>query len=137
MQSTAPMDDILMALDGRNDELDALVSGLDEECWSRPPQCAGWSIADVVLHVAQTNEAAVASARGRPDGVAAVFCNAALNAPPSATVDDMVALVVAAERGCTGKEIYKRWRTSAWSPPAASTPPVRHCRRPDRTPPPS
>lgn len=113
MQSTTPMDDVLRDLNRQNDELDSLISDLDDDGWARPSQCEGWSIADVVLHVAQTNEAAVASAEGRPEGVAAVFRAAALGAPPGATVDDVAALVVAAERGGSGKEVYERWRTSA------------------------
>jgi uncharacterized protein (TIGR03084 family) len=113
MQSTAPMDEILLALKQQNDELDALISDLDEDGWARPSRCEGWSIADVVLHVAQTNEAAVASAQGRPEGVAAVFHDAALTAPPGADVDDLVGLVVAAERGGSGKEVHARWRASA------------------------
>lgn len=113
MQSTSPMDDILTALSRQNDELDGLISGLDQDGWARPSACEGWSIADVVLHVAQTNEAAVASAQGRADGVAAVFRDAVRDAPAGATVDDMAALMVAAQRGGTGKEVYDRWRASA------------------------
>jgi uncharacterized protein (TIGR03084 family) len=107
------MDGILDALNRQNDELDSLISGLDEEGWALPSACEGWSLADVVLHVTQTNEAAIASAQGRPEGVAAVFRNAALNAPPGATVDDLAALVVEAERGGSGKDVYERWRASA------------------------
>ena len=113
MQSTAPMDAILRDLNRQNKELDALVNGLDERGWALPSQCDGWSISDVVLHVAQTNEAAVASAEGRSEGVDAVFRAAALDAPPGATVDDLVALALAGERGSTGKDVYERWRTSA------------------------
>jgi uncharacterized protein (TIGR03084 family) len=113
MQSTTPMDDILAALATQNAELDGLISGLDEAGWALPSRCPGWSIADVVLHVAQTNEAAVASAEGRAEGVTAVFADAARNAPPGATVDDMAALVVAAQRGGSGQEVYARWRASS------------------------
>ena len=113
MQSTAPMDAILSALNQQQDELDGLLRDLDEAGWALPSRCPDWSIADVVVHVAQTNEAAAASAEGHPEGVAAVFRNAAREAPAGATIDDLVALTVAAERGKPGNEVYERWRASA------------------------
>src|SRR5215210_684061 len=113
MQSTAPMDAILSALNDQDEELDGLLRDLDEAGWALPSRCPGWSIADVVVHVAQTNEAAVASAEGRPEGVAAVFRDAARGAPAGASIDDVVALTVEAERGRPGKEVYDRWRAAA------------------------
>ena len=113
MQSTTPMAAILSALNQQHDELDGLLRDLDEAGWALPSRCPGWSIADVVLHVAQTNEAAVASAEHRPEGVTAVFRNAAREVPAGATIDDVVALTVAAERGRSGREVYERWRASA------------------------
>jgi uncharacterized protein (TIGR03084 family) len=113
MQLTAPMDAILAALNDQDTELDGLLRDLDEDAWVLPSRCPGWSIADVVVHVAQTNEAAVASAEGRPEGVSAVFRDAAREAPAGATIDDVVALTVAAERGRSPKVVYERWRASA------------------------
>ena len=46
-------------------ELDGLVAGLDEAGWQRPSACAGWSVSDVVLHLAQTQEMALGSVQGR------------------------------------------------------------------------
>ena len=119
MQSTAPMDAILAALQDQDAELDGLLRDLDEDGWELPSRCPGWAITDVVVHVAQTNEAAAASAEGRPEGVAAVFRDAARDAPPGATIDAVVALTVAAERGRSGKEVYDRWRASAAAQTAA------------------
>lgn len=113
MQSTAPMGEILSFLARQADELDGLISGLDEAGWALPSRCDGWAISDVVLHVAQTNEAATASAERRPEGVRAVFRNAVSDAPAGATIEDVVELVVAAERGGSGKEIYERWKASS------------------------
>ncbi|MFI6322407.1 maleylpyruvate isomerase family mycothiol-dependent enzyme [Nonomuraea sp. NPDC050556] len=45
-------------------QLDAVLSGLSDEQWSHPSAAEGWTIADVVLHLAQTEELAVASATG-------------------------------------------------------------------------
>ena len=43
----------------------AIVGDLDDDGLLRPSRCEGWTVADVLLHLAQTNEMAVASAQGR------------------------------------------------------------------------
>jgi uncharacterized protein (TIGR03084 family) len=113
MQSTAPMDAILSALNQQHDELDGLLRDLDEAGWALPSRCPGWSIADVVLHVAQTNDMAVASVERRFTATMEAFGNAAEAAPPGANVDDLAALAVEAERGLPGKEVYERWLASS------------------------
>src|SRR5437763_312370 len=100
MQPTQLMDDVLTGVAEQDDELDGLLAGLDEGGWGRPSRCAGWSIADVVLHLAQTDEMTVASAERRFDAVAAAFGNRA--APDGSTVEDLAGLAVAAERGRPG-----------------------------------
>src|SRR5438067_2007798 len=56
------MQPVLDALNDQRQELDRILSGLDDGKWSTPtPRCPGWTVADVVLHLAQTDEAAVAS----------------------------------------------------------------------------
>ena len=112
MQPTVPMDDILNALAAQNREIDDMLSRLDEAGWGRPSRCTEWSIADVVLHLAQTNEMAVASAEQRFSEVNAAFGNAAGAAPPGATVDDLAGLAVAAEQSHPVEKIYERWRSS-------------------------
>jgi uncharacterized protein (TIGR03084 family) len=105
------MESILTALGTQDDELDGLISGLDEAGFALPSGCPGWSICDVVLHLAQTDEMAVASAEGRFTEVTAAFGNAA-GAPAGATIDDLAGLAVAAERGRPGREVYGRWRAA-------------------------
>jgi len=107
------MDAILTALAEQVDELDRLVAGLDEEGWALPSGCAGWSIADVVLHLAQTDEMGTASAERRFTEAAAAFGNRAASVPSGATVDDLAGLAVAAERGRPGREVYQRWRAAS------------------------
>ena len=120
MQLTSPMDDVLQALAAQNDEIDGMLDGLDDASWALPSRCAGWTIADVVLHLAQTNEIAVASAEGRFSEVTAAFGRAAADsAPPGATVDDLAGLAVAAERGKPPNEIHDRWRASTEAQAAA------------------
>src|SRR5207245_2894880 len=48
------MDAILTALAEQQAELLGLLAPLDDSGWQRPSACEGWTVADVVLHVAQT-----------------------------------------------------------------------------------
>ena len=52
-------------LEAEQDQLDVVLAGLTDEQWRAPSAAPGWSVADVVLHLAQTEEAVVASAAGR------------------------------------------------------------------------
>jgi uncharacterized protein (TIGR03084 family) len=46
------------------DRIEAILTDVDDDAWLRPSGAAGWTIADVVLHLAQTEEAVAASAAG-------------------------------------------------------------------------
>jgi uncharacterized protein (TIGR03084 family) len=60
------MDDTVVdALDAEQRDLVALVSDLDSSGLRTASRCDGWTVADVLVHLAQTNELAAASARGR------------------------------------------------------------------------
>lgn len=102
------MDAVLTALRAQLAELDALLAPLDEAGWALPSACEGWAVADVVLHLAQTNELAAASARGDLPTVAEGWDRA-----QGATVDDAAGAAVAGERGGSGAEVLTRWRRSA------------------------
>jgi uncharacterized protein (TIGR03084 family) len=104
------VDKVVAALVAQQDELTRIVSPLDEQGWRHPSRCDGWSVADVVLHLAQTNEMAVASLQGRFDQVVDRL-TAGLD--PAATVDDGAGLLVARERGEPGPAVQKRWQESA------------------------
>ena len=53
-------------LGAEEERLEKILLGLDEEQWVSPSGAAGWTIADVVLHLAQSEEGAAATAtRGR------------------------------------------------------------------------
>jgi uncharacterized protein (TIGR03084 family) len=103
----AVMVEVCSALGEQHAELWGLIGRLDDERWHLPSRCVGWDVADVVLHMAQTDEAALASLDGR-FGEATV---AELGA--SATVDDTAAWAVEHERGAPGAEIARRWRSAA------------------------
>ena len=104
------MQEILGALAEQQDELAGLLAGLDEADWSRPSACAGWSVADVVLHLAQTNEMAIGSARGDLPGALVRLTE---GVPPSdGDIDDGAALMVAHQRGGPASEVHERWARS-------------------------
>lgn len=103
------MRDVAKDLARQHEELDALLTGLDAAAWATPvPACPGWDVSDVVLHLAQTDAAAVASAEGR-------FGEAVLagTGVGGATVDEVAESGVAAERGLPPAELLARWRETA------------------------
>ena len=56
--------DIFDDLAAEQDRLEQLLADLNATDWTVPSAAAGWTIADVVLHLAQTEEAVLASAAG-------------------------------------------------------------------------
>jgi uncharacterized protein (TIGR03084 family) len=105
------MDDVMGALRGQLRELHLIVEGLDEEQLALPSACEGWSLSDVLLHLAQTDEMAAASARGQLGG--AVGAWAASEGPVRTDVDDVAGSMVERERGASGTEVRARWAKSA------------------------
>jgi uncharacterized protein (TIGR03084 family) len=101
---------ILTALDWQHSELAALLDRLDDGDWSRPTRCEGWSIADVVLHLAQTDEIARAVVDGATAGRLGVLAGGGIVA---GTIDDGAAAMVSQERGLPAARILERWRTGA------------------------
>nr|MDT0666958.1 maleylpyruvate isomerase N-terminal domain-containing protein [Micromonospora sp. DSM 115978] len=53
--------DIFDDLAAEQQRLETFLEVLDEADWAAPSGAPGWSVADVVLHLAQTEEAVVAS----------------------------------------------------------------------------
>lgn len=108
--------DVIEDLAAEQDHIEALLSELSPADWLTPSAAAGWTIADVVLHLAQTDELALASVEDRFDehlrAVASAFGSAD-------NVDDGAAALVAAERGAPPAVVYERWRDGAASLRAA------------------
>ena len=103
------MEAILEALADQQAELTALIDAAAPSGWALPSACAGWSVADVVLHLAQTNEMATASARG---DLPAALARLGAGLPPAADIDDGAALMVANERGAPATALRERWVAS-------------------------
>lgn len=102
-------DDVLTALRDQLDELRALVEPLGDDGLAAPSLCEGWTVSDVLLHLAQTNDMATASLRG-------TFTESIggwEGAPAGASIDDLAGHAVEAERGPSGREVYERWQRSA------------------------
>ena len=103
------MQSIVAAVSEQQAELDSLLAPLDDAGWGLPSACAGWSIADVVLHMAQTNEMATASARGE---LPAWMARAYEGLRAATDIDDGAALMVEKERGAPPAELDARWQAS-------------------------
>ena len=104
------MQAILTALEAQHSELAALLDDLDDEAWERSTRCEGWTVADVVLHLAQTDELALASAK---DQFAAGLDVLAGGLDGQGNVDDGAAAIVARERGMPHAALLERWSTGA------------------------
>jgi len=61
--------DVIDDLEAEHDQFDALLSKLSPADWTAPSAAAGWSVADVVLHLAQTEEVIPAALAGERQGV--------------------------------------------------------------------
>jgi uncharacterized protein (TIGR03084 family) len=105
------MEQITAAVAAQHAELADLLRELDEDAWQRPvPACDGWVVADAVLHLAQTDELATASARRSFD---AGFSERFRGSSSAGNVDEAAEVMVVAERGATGADLFERWRASA------------------------
>ena len=98
------------ALADQQAELAALLAHRDDEGWRSPSRCAGWSVQDVVCHLAQTNEMAVASVRG---DLPATLARLTEGLAAAHSVDDGAELMVRAGRSATPAEVHRRWSDSA------------------------
>jgi uncharacterized protein (TIGR03084 family) len=95
--------DVIADLAAEQERLEALLAQLDEAGWSAPSGAPGWTITDVVIHLAQTEEAVAATIHesGRPG---------MWNRGDTA-LDDAVAQAVAAERDEPAR-VFARWQAA-------------------------
>jgi uncharacterized protein (TIGR03084 family) len=104
-----PVDDIIGALADQQAELTRVLAALTGADWDRPSRCPEWTVKDVVLHLAQTNEMASASAGGHFDET---IRRLTAGLAPADSVDEGADLMVARDRGLTGQEVRDRWQAS-------------------------
>lgn len=89
-------------LEAEEERLQDILQALDESQWVTESGARGWSVADVVLHLAQSEESVVATITGvgvdtRPE--------------PGVSVDDQMARLVESQRDVPDR-IFQRWRTA-------------------------
>lgn len=105
------MDEILSALADQHAELDGAVATLSDQEWATPtPRCPGWVVSDVVLHLSQTDEMALASLEGRFHESLEVLAGGIEGV---ATVDDGAGALVASQRGAAPHAVLERWRRAS------------------------
>jgi uncharacterized protein (TIGR03084 family) len=86
-------------LAAEQDRLEDILAGLDEAQWTSPSSAPGWTVADVVLHLAQTEEGVRAGVSGGRD----------LRPAPGTGVDEAMDRLVRAERTAPAA-VFERWR---------------------------
>jgi uncharacterized protein (TIGR03084 family) len=94
-------------LEAEQDRLDEVLTSLGRDDWGRLSAAAGWSVSDVVLHLAQTEELVVASVKG---DLAAFAGDPGRGGGGS--VDEFAARWVEDERGSPPDAVYPRWRAA-------------------------
>lgn len=107
MATGSSFGEVLDGLGAQHRELATLLDGLDAAGWAAPaPRCPGWTVREVVLHLAQTDELAIGSAEGRFEEVLARLSEGVEGAT---SVDDGAAKMVDADRGLTPTQVHQRW----------------------------
>jgi uncharacterized protein (TIGR03084 family) len=104
------MDPIVQALEQQVVETASLVGGLSDSQWNAFTRCDGWRISDVVLHLAQSDEMAIASLNGSFQVETADHTHGWGGAT---SVDESVAMMVERERGAPFVDLLGRWTSSA------------------------
>jgi len=90
-------------LAAEQERLESILGGLDETQWTSQSGAAGWTVADVVLHLAQSEESVAVTASGGD-------LRTGLGAGRGGTVDERVAELVRAERGAAPDVVLTRWQ---------------------------
>jgi uncharacterized protein (TIGR03084 family) len=90
-------------LAAEQERLEGILDGLGEMQWASPSGAAGWTVADVVLHLAQSEESVAVTVSGGD-------LRAGLGSAAGGTVEERVAGLVRAERGTAPQVVFVRWQ---------------------------
>ncbi len=104
------MDPVVEDLAAQHAQLAGILGGLKDEQWRSPTRCEGWDVADVVVHLAQSDEMAIGSAHGR---YAEVMAELTEGLEPAGSIDDGVAAMVARQRDFPPRQLRGRWSKAA------------------------
>ena len=102
MRAVEIFDDLV----AEHEQLEGILAALDDAAWGSPSGAPGWTVRDVVVHLAQTDEGVVATAGGSAE--------AAWRAGPQ-TVDEMVEEQVRADHAAPAEVLARfqvAWRAS-------------------------
>ncbi|MEV4173630.1 maleylpyruvate isomerase family mycothiol-dependent enzyme [Nonomuraea sp. NPDC049709] len=102
------MTDIFDDLAAEYEQLDAVLTTLTPAQWAHPSAAAGWTVSDVVLHLAQSEELVIASIAGE-----------LADRRSPGEVDAMADALVAAERDISPADLLARWRAAASATPGS------------------
>jgi uncharacterized protein (TIGR03084 family) len=103
------VESIVAALAAEQAELEGMLRDATDSDWDTPTRCPGWTVSDVVLHLAQTDEFALASIEGRLGEAVPGWTGTGA----ASTVDDRAGALVAEQRGAPPREVHERWRAAA------------------------
>jgi uncharacterized protein (TIGR03084 family) len=103
------------AMAAEQDRLEAILADLDDAAWRAPSGARGWRVSDVVLHLAQTEEAVVATVAAGPT---TAEWSAARKGGDDTLTDDLAEQFVRAERA-SGELVFERWRRARLASVAA------------------
>ena len=104
------MDPVVKALADQQAETGSLVDGLTKAESETATRCIGWSVTDVLLHLAQSDEMAIASLTGRFGDTPVDNAN---GWGGGTSVDDSVNGMVERERGAPYGDVLERWTVTA------------------------
>jgi len=104
------MDPILEALADQHSETASLVHGLTVDDANSATRCTGWSVTDVLLHLSQSDELAVASLLG---ALGDATIGSATGWDQGRSVDEQVATMVTGDRGAPFADVLDRWTGNA------------------------
>jgi uncharacterized protein (TIGR03084 family) len=94
--------DTIADLEDEQDRLEAILDSLDDAAWRTESGAPGWTVTDVVLHLAQSEDAVVATATGD--------ASRGLRLSGDGVDDDMDRLV--REERAEPDVVFARWRTA-------------------------
>jgi len=101
--------DVFDALEQEYAALESMLDGLDDADWSQPSLCEGWTVSDVVLHLAQTEEGLVASLGA---GVVGESFRDAGARRGLDTVDAVAETMIVAEADIPWAARFDRWKVA-------------------------
>lgn len=104
------MDPVVKALVDQQAETAVVLDGVSVAEADRATRCVGWSVADVLIHLAQSDEMAIASLT---EGFGDAAGDNTSGWGGGTSVDDSVAAMVDRERGAPFEQVVDRWKLAA------------------------